>query len=183
MDEELKRLRQEDIIEDVKEGSTPWVSPIVVVSNKHDPEIIRFCTDTRQANMAIERLRHPMPTAGDLIHGLNASTIFCKLDMNSAFLQLELDEASRHITTFITHQGLHRLKRLNFGTSATSEEFQLKIESILYAIEGCKHLQDDIIIYAKTRTEMDKILHKPLQKLEENREVSSILSYVHILHL
>ena len=85
--------------------------------------------------------------------------------MNSAFLQLELDEASRHITPFVTHQGLHRFKRLNFGTSAAAEE--LKIESILYDIEGCKNLQDDIILYAKTRTEMDKILHKTLQRLQE----------------
>ena len=45
VDEELKRLRQEDIIEDVKEGSTPWVSPIVVVPNKHDSEKIRLCID------------------------------------------------------------------------------------------------------------------------------------------
>ena len=111
----------------------------------------------RQANRAIERLRHPMPTADDLIHDLNGSTIFCKLDTNSAFLQLELDEASRHITPFVTHQGLHRFKRLNFSTSAASEELQLKIESILYDIEGGKNLQDDIILYAKTRTTMDKI--------------------------
>ena len=169
VDEELKRLRQEDIIEDVKEGSTPWVSPIVVVPNKHDPEKIRLCIDMRQANRAIERLRHPMPTADDLIHDLNGSTIFCKIEYElSAFLQRELDEASRHITTFVTHQRLHRFERLNFGTSAASEELQLKIESILYDIEGCKNLQDDIILYAKTRTEMDKILHKTLQRLQEN---------------
>ena len=105
------------------------VSLIVVVPNKHDPEKIRPCIDMRQANRAIERLRHPMSTADDLIHDLNGSTIFCKLDMNSAFLQLELDEASRHITTFVTHQGLHRFIRLNFTTSAASEELQLKIES------------------------------------------------------
>ena len=75
VNEELQRLRQEDIIEDVKGGSTPWVSPIVVVPNKHDPERIRLCRDMRQVNRAIERLRHPMPTAGDLIHDLNGSTI------------------------------------------------------------------------------------------------------------
>ena len=88
--------------------------------------------------------------------------------MNSAFLKLELDRASRHIITFVTHQGLHRFERLNFGTSAASEELQLEIESILYDIGGCKNLQVDIIVSAKTRTEMGKILHKTLQRLQGN---------------
>ena len=30
--------------------------------------------------------------------------------MNNAYLQFESDSASREITTFTTHEGLHRLK-------------------------------------------------------------------------
>ena len=51
--------------------------------------------------------------------------------MNNAFLQFEFDSAWREITTFTTHEGLHRFKRLNFGTNAESELLQRKMEEIL----------------------------------------------------
>ena len=51
--------------------------------------------------------------------------------MNNAFLQFEFDSASREITTFTTREGLHRFKRLNFGTNAESELLQRKMEEIL----------------------------------------------------
>ena len=35
--------------------------------------------------------------------------------MNNAFLQFELDSALREIITFITYEGLRRLKRLSFA--------------------------------------------------------------------
>ena len=146
VDLELKKLREADIIEDITEEATPWVSPIVVVP-KNSGEI-RMCIDMRQANKAIERTRHPSPCIEDLVHDLNGASHFCKLDMNNAFLQLELEPDSRYITTFATHQGLHRFKRLNFGTSSASEELQIKLEKILRNIKGCKNIADDIILFA-----------------------------------
>ncbi|XP_057294611.1 uncharacterized protein LOC130623138 [Hydractinia symbiolongicarpus] len=69
--------------------------------------------------------------------------------MTSAFLQLELEPGSRSITTFSTHQGLHRYKRLNFGTSSTSEELQIKLENILRDIPGCKNIAGNMIPKSK----------------------------------
>ena len=165
VDEELERLRKEDIIEDVVNEPTPWVSPIVVLPKKSDPNKIRMCIDMRQANKAIERTRHPGPCIEDLVHDLNGATTFCKLDMNNAFLQLELDEQSRYITAFATHQGIHRFKRLNFGTTSASEELQMKLEQILRGIENCKNIADDIILFAKSKQEMDETLDAVLQRL------------------
>ena len=39
------------------------------------------------------------------------------MDLSSGYHQLELDEESRDITTFATHEGLKRYKHLNFGTN------------------------------------------------------------------
>ena len=81
---------------------------------------MRSCADMREANKAIGRTHYPSPSLEDLINILQGSTIYCKLDMNNTFLQFELDSALQEIT-FTTHKGLHRFKRLNFGTNAASE--------------------------------------------------------------
>ena len=82
----------------------------------------------RLLNTANERERHPQPTINDLVTELNGACYFSKLDLNSAYHQLELDESSHYITTFTTHLGLFRYKRLNFGTSSSSEVFQSTIQ-------------------------------------------------------
>ena len=114
---ELDRLEKLDIIEKV-DGPTPWVSPIVVVPKADGG--VRLCIDMREPNKAIKREKYIMPTLGDLISDLNGSTVFSKLDLSNAYHQLELDEASRQVTTFTTHAGIRRYKRLLFGVNAVS---------------------------------------------------------------
>lgn len=89
---ELKRLEDLDVIEPVS-GPTPWVSPVVVVPKKSKG--VRVCIDMREANKAISREKHPMPTVEDLMVDLYSSTVFSKLHLSSAYHQLELDKSSR----------------------------------------------------------------------------------------
>ena len=70
----------------------------------------------RQANRAIQRERHLMPTVDDMIND-------SKLDLNAGYHQLELAPESRYITKCSTHISLRRYKRLNFGISFASEVF------------------------------------------------------------
>ena len=49
-----------------------------------------------QANEAIERVRHVVPTLGDLRYDLSGVKVFSKLDLNKGFHQLELDEDSSY---------------------------------------------------------------------------------------
>ena len=118
----LEELEPQDIIERVSENQpTPWVSPIVAVPKKDGG--VRICVDMRLANEAIKRVRHPIPTVDDVSFELNGAQYFSKLDLSQAYHQLELDEASRYITTFSTHIGLFRYKHLNYGTNAAAEIF------------------------------------------------------------
>jgi hypothetical protein len=72
----------------------------------------------RRANTAVQRERHITPTIKEIIGDLNGATVFSKLDLNQGYNQLELAPESRYITTFSTHLGLMRYKRLNFGISS-----------------------------------------------------------------
>ncbi|CAB4008082.1 Transposon Ty3-I Gag-Pol poly [Paramuricea clavata] len=116
--EELERL---DIIEEVR-GPTPWVSPLVVVPKSSGE--IRVCVDMRQVNTAVIRERYPIPTVEESLQDLNGAAVFSKLDLKWGYHQIELDEQSRELATFTTHDGLYRYKRLMFGISAAPEIYQ-----------------------------------------------------------
>ena len=160
---ELKKLIAQDIIEPVKDQPTPWISPIVCVPKKDGGT--RICVDMREANNAIIRERHIMPTLDDFKTAVNGSKYFSKIDLKQAYHQVELDPESRFITTFSTHEGLFRYKRLSYGTSSSAELFQNILQRNLSDIKNVKNIADDIIIFGKNRQEHDTALESCLKRL------------------
>ena len=126
---------------------------------------VRICVDMRQVNAAIKRVRHPIPTVEDISLELNGAKYFSKLDLAQAYHQLELHEDSRYITTFSTHVGLFRYKRLNYGTNAAAEIFQYTLQQQLQGLTGVRNIADDIIVYGQTREEHDIALDNCLKRL------------------
>ncbi|KAL9953254.1 hypothetical protein ACROYT_G040640 [Oculina patagonica] len=129
VDKKLDELLQEDIIEEVPCGPTEWTSPLVVVP-KQDGDI-RICVDMRRAHEAMERERYPIPTIEEVLHDLNGSTVFSKLDLRRGFHPIKLNEKSRQITMFVTHRGLYRYKRLMFGITSAPEKYQKIVSDVL----------------------------------------------------
>lgn len=115
----------------------------------------------RQPHNAIFRERHPQPTIDDLINDLNRARHFSKLDLTSAYHQLELHEESRYITTYTTHKGILQYKRLNFGMNSASETFQNKIQC------QWRNVSDDIIVFGATQNEHDQALRRILHVAKE----------------
>jgi len=146
VEKELERLDRLNIIERV-EGPTPWISPIVVGTKKSGE--VRICVDMGEANKAVKREKLLMPTIDDLIADLNGATHFSTLDLPSGYHQLELAPESRFVTTFSTHVGLRRYKRLPFGINAASEIFQELIKDLRTGLPGCKNISDDVIVFGK----------------------------------
>ena len=180
----LEELEQQHIIERVPDNQpTPWVSPIVPVPKKDGGG--RISVDMRLANEAIKRVRHPIPTVDDVSFELNGAQYFSKLDLSQAYHQLELDEASRYITTSSTHIGLFRYKRLNYGTNAAAEIFQHTLQAQLQGLQGVKNIADDIMVFGKTRKELDSNLEQCLKQHNGRCFDGSNMSlvYIVILHL
>lgn len=163
--QELNRLLEEDVIERVK-GPTPWVNPLVIVPKPGGD--VRICVDMRRANEAIIRERHPIPTTDEVVYDLNQSKVFSKLDLKCGFHQIELTEASRQITTFVTHEGLFRYKRLMFGISSAPEIYNHIIQQVLQGCEGARNISDDIIVHGRTIEEHNNRLVNVLNTLKEN---------------
>ncbi|XP_055585535.1 uncharacterized protein K02A2.6-like [Uranotaenia lowii] len=128
---------------------------VIVIKDNGD---IRLCIDMRQVNRAILRETHPLPTLEDIRWKLNGAVYFSRLDIKDAFHQLELDDDSKPLTTFITHKGLFRYKRMVFGISCAPEIFQKVIEQILADCPNTINFIDDVIIIGKTEKEHDRRL-------------------------
>ena len=108
-----------------------------------------------------------MPNIDNTLQQMNGASIFSRLDLTEAFHQIELNETSRYVTTFVCHKGLYRYKRLNYGISSASELFQRILQQILQDIPNCKNIVDDIIIYADNQEDHDKVLKMVLTRLRE----------------
>ena len=104
---ELDRLVREGIITPV--ASSEWATPIVIVPKKDGS--IRICGDFRiTVNKAIKVEMYPLPKVEDIFAAIGGSTIFSKIDLLQAYLQMELDEnsvQSTHTRGFIDTTGYH----------------------------------------------------------------------------
>lgn len=158
----LDELLAQGVIEPVK-GAPTWISPMVVVPKENGQ--VRICIDMRRANQAIKRENHPLPVMEDFLPHLVGGKVFSKLDISSAYHQVEISEKSRHITTFITNKGLFRYTRLMFGISCAPEIFQKLVEQMLAGCEGCMNFIDDIVVYGTSKEQHDKRLNKVVETL------------------
>ena len=166
VEKKLQELIDFDVIEPVPANKpSEWVSPAVVVPKPNGD--IRLCIDMRRANEAIKRERHPIPTVDEILLDMNNSQIFSKLDLKWGFHQLLLSENSRDITTFSTHTGLYRYKRLLFGISSAPEIYQHEIRKIVQGIPGVANMSDDLIIHAHTKAEHDQKLEAVFKRLSK----------------
>ena len=138
----------------------------MVVVPKADGDV-RVCVDMRRANKAIIHERHPIPTVEELLHDLNGSTVFSKIDLKWGFHRILLSEDSRHITTFVTHRGLYRYKRLMFGVASAPEKYQQIVRDVLRDCPGVANIADDLIIHGKGVEEHDRCLFAVLDRLSE----------------
>lgn len=163
LEKHLEELVESDIIEKVN-GPTSWVSPVVIVPKANDK--IRLCVDMRRPNAAIIRHHYPVPTVDELLRDMNGAQFSSKLDMRLGFHQFVLSPESRDITTFNTHVGLYRYKRLMFGINAAPEIYQREVSNIIQGITGVANLADDIVVVGKTQVEHDQRLLEVLARLE-----------------
>lgn len=162
--EELERLQEQEVIVPVSEP-TDWCAPIVVIPKSNGK--IRLCVDFTRLNESVQRENFPLPTTDQLLAQLSGCEYFSKLDCNSGFFQIPLDEKSQKLTTFITPFGRFCFKRLPFGISSGPEVFQREMSQIVSGIPGVVCDIDDILISGKTQEEHDKRLDMVLQRMKE----------------
>ena len=144
---------------------TPWCSGMVVVPKKSGS--VSICVDFRPLNECVLRETYPMPKVDDTLAQLAGATVFSKLDANSGFWQIPLEESSRELTTFITPFGRCHFNRMPFGISSATEHFQRQMEKILVGQEGVLCHMDDVLVVGRTQREHDSRPEDVLRAIQE----------------
>ena len=166
VNEKLEDLLKLDVIIDKVEGPTSWVNPSVVVEKPNGD--VRLCLDMRQANRAIVREKHPVPTVEETLQEVSYAKVFSKLDLNMAFHQIQLHPDSRDITTFAAPNSLYRYKRLLFGVNMATEKFQQIVWQVIKDCRRAYNLHDDLRVVGADDKEHDENLERVMRKLEES---------------
>lgn len=173
---ELDRMVREGVIEEIDEP-TEWCAPMVVVDKGN--EKVRICVDFTELNNHVMRERYQLPSVDETLGQLKNAKYFSKLDCSSGFWQIQLEEKSQKLTTFLTPFGRFYFKRIYFGITSASEVSSKHMMKLLKDLRGIKVHVDDIIITGETVDEHNCNLRSVLRILSEN-EVTLNLEKCHI---
>ena len=145
--EELEKMESMGVISKA-EQPTQWCAGMVAVPKKNGK--LRICVDLKHLNKAVQREVHPLPKVNETLTQLSGATIFSKLDANSGFWQIPLNEESRPLTTFISPFGRYWFNKLPFGISSAPELYQKRMSTILKGLEGVVCQMDDLLVFGCT---------------------------------
>ena len=127
---------------------------------------IRLCVDykdTMNPNLIVDD--HPLPTVYELFNSLAEGKRFSKIDLNQAYLQLNLRPQDHEILVLNTHKGLYKPTSLMFGVSPAPAIFQRIMEQILHGIPEVEVFIDDILVTGKTTAKHLCNLEEVLKRL------------------
>ena len=162
---ELDRLLAEGI---VKGSHSEWSAPIMMVK-KADGKY-RFCIDFRKLNAISKKDAYPLPNMIDILSQLHSAKYISKIDLNSAFNQIPLEESCQEYTAFtVPGRGLFQYVRMPFGLTGAPATFQRLIDRIITPDmrPNVFCYIDDIIIVTETFEEHLDWLGKVLIKIED----------------
>ena len=141
---ELQEMESRGIIKKVNEP-TAWVNSMVVNEKRSGKLLI--CIDPRDLNKALRREHYQLPTQQEITSRLTDAKFFSKLDANSGFWQMPLDEESSYLTTFNTPFGRYRFTVIPFGVVFAQEVFHKTVHEKFHDLPGCETDIDDILVW------------------------------------
>ena len=145
--EEVEKMLRDDIIQP---SESPWSSPVVLVKKKDGTW--RFCVDYRRLNRITKKDVYPLPRIDNTLDCLKGATYFSTMDMQTGYWQIEVDEADREKTAFITPDGLYEFKVMPFGLCNAPATFERMMDNLLRHLKWttCLCYLDDIVVFSKT---------------------------------
>ena len=127
----LNHLVDEGIITPV--STSEWATPIVPIVKSNGS--IRICGDFKVTlNPVLSDDKYPLPRIEDIFASLAGGQHFSKIDLASAYLQMELDDNSKDYLTINTSLGLFRYNRLPFGIKTAPALWQRSIDTVLQGL-------------------------------------------------
>ena len=129
----------------------------------------RMCVDYKATlNKHIQSDAYPLPIVEEIFSRIGNAKIFAKVDLKSAYCQIDLDSQSRGLSVINTAKALYTLNRLQMGLKNASAIFQRCKETILKGISGVIINQDDVLICgAESDNQLKKRIKAVTTRLRE----------------
>jgi hypothetical protein len=148
----------------IRPSDSPWSSPIVMAPKKDGD--YRFCVDFRRLNAVTRKDAFPMPRVDEILDKLGGARFFSTLDLASGYWQVPLREEDIPKTAFTVGPNHYEFTVMPFGLTNAPATFQRMMTKLLHGISGCLVFIDDIIIFADTWEEHQKILEEVLHRIK-----------------
>ncbi|UYV69751.1 hypothetical protein LAZ67_7000606 [Cordylochernes scorpioides] len=151
----------------IRHSESPWSSPVILVKKKDGNW--RFCVDYRRLNKVTKKDVYPLPRIDDTLDSLKGAKFYSSIDLRSGYWQIEVDEADREKTAFITPDGLYEFLVMPFGLCNAPATFERMMDKILKGLKWTMALcyLDDIVVYSKSFNEHLHRLEIILQCLDK----------------
>ncbi|XP_021353194.1 uncharacterized protein K02A2.6-like [Mizuhopecten yessoensis] len=161
---EINRLVEENVL--TKVTYSEWATPIVPVIKKDGS--VRICGDFKgTVNPRLEVDQYPLPKTRDIFASLVGGQKFSKLDLQHAYLQMEVCEESKPILTVNTEKGLYQFNRLVYGIASAPAIWQRAMDTVLQGIPGTQCIIDDMLITGDSDKEHLRNLKAVLERLDQ----------------
>ena len=137
----------------IRKSMSPYAAPVVLVRKKDGS--LRFCCDWRELNKVTKKDSMPLPRVDDTLDRLAGSAWFTTADFTAGYYQVEVDEASKEKTAFITPDGLWEFNVLGMGLCNAPATFMRLMHHVLGDLMWtvCMSYLDDVIIFSKSYDE------------------------------
>ncbi|XP_064469988.1 uncharacterized protein K02A2.6-like [Ornithodoros turicata] len=164
VENEINKLEKMGVISPT--SCSAYGTPVVPVVKKDGS--VRLCGDYRTTlNQVLEVEKYPLPRFDEIFAALAGGKYFSKIDLNRAYLQVEVDEQSSRYLTLNTHKGLYKVNRLAFGITSAPAIFQRIMDNMLKDLDGVIVYLDDILVMGRSEQEHIRNLERVLQRLME----------------
>ena len=147
---EVRKQLDEDVklgvIRPVPAGvPTEWCARMVVVAKKSGKP--RRTVDFQKLNSCCLRETHHTPTPFDMVSDVPPHSFKTVADAHWGFHQVELDEESRHLTTFITPWGRYQYCRTPMGHCSATDAYTKRFDDAISDFPRKHKCVDDTLLY------------------------------------
>ncbi|GFU65989.1 retrovirus-related Pol polyprotein from transposon opus [Trichonephila clavipes] len=152
---EVQKLLQEGVIEP---SNSPWrAQAFVIRGENHKPRMVVDYSQTINKYTLLDA--YPLPRIEEVILKISKNKVFSKIDLQSAYHQIPIQDSERHYTAFEACGKLYQILRVPFGVTNGVACFQRVIDKIIEDEELTLTYPfiDDVTVCGKDKKEHDNL--------------------------
>jgi hypothetical protein len=164
-EKQLDNLMAREVI---RESTSPWRNPTRPILKPNGT--IRLVSNLIGLNDLVKKNEYSLTNIRDVIRSTHGSVYFKILDLEDGFYIIEIQEEDKHKTAFEFNRTVYEWNAMVMGYKNSPQISQRIMDTIFRDIKGkgVEIYMDDIVIYAKTRKEHDRLCREVLKRLMEN---------------